>query len=82
MKIVLDHEGCNGCGLCIATCPTVFQMAEDGRAHTVQPAVTEQEQHDGRPAAENCPVSVSAIEEKGGTPAWRKKRNAVSRPPK
>ena len=46
MKIVLDHEGCIGCGLCISTCPTVFQMAEDGRAHTVQPAVTEQEQQD------------------------------------
>lgn len=37
-------------------------MAEDGRAHTVQPAVTEQEQQDARTAAENCPVSVIAIE--------------------
>ena len=62
MKIFLDHEGCIGCGLCISTCPTVFQMAEDGRAHTVQPAVTEQEQQDARTAAENCPVSVIAIE--------------------
>ena len=26
MKVTLDHEGCIGCGLCVSTCPAVFEM--------------------------------------------------------
>ena len=36
MKVELDHEGCIGCGLCVSTCPAVFQLAEDGKAEVVQ----------------------------------------------
>ena len=32
MKVELDHEGCIGCGLCVSTCPAVFQLAADGKA--------------------------------------------------
>ena len=32
MKAEIDREGCISCGLCAATCPEVFRMADDGLA--------------------------------------------------
>ena len=32
MKINIDRGGCISCGLCEATCPAVFRIADDGVA--------------------------------------------------
>ena len=63
MKVELDHAGCIGCGLCVSTCPAVFQLAADGKAEVVQPPISEEEKADCRLAAEDCPVSVITAED-------------------
>lgn len=63
MRVELDHEGCIGCGLCVSTCPAVFQLAADGKAEVVQTPVSEAEKSDCRLAAEDCPVSVITAED-------------------
>ena len=63
MKVELDHEGCIGCGLCVSTCPAVFQLAEDGKSEVVQVPISLEEKIDARAAAENCPVSVIAVDD-------------------
>ena len=61
MKVVIDQEGCIGCGLCAGTCPEVFQMNDDNIAevHTQPDKVTETVQE----AVDGCPVQVISIEE-------------------
>lgn len=57
MEFMIDRSGCIGCGMCVSTCPEVFQMADDGLAEVVhQPGP--QEQDAAMAAAEGCPVSV------------------------
>ena len=35
MKVSIDRTGCIGCGMCAATCPEVFRIAEDGTAEVI-----------------------------------------------
>ena len=57
MKAEIDREGCISCGLCAATCPEVFRMADDGLAE-VYSEITPEAEDTAEEAAENCPVSV------------------------
>ena len=61
MKVVIDQDGCIGCGLCASTCPEVFGMNDDNIAEVIkQPTeVTEKVQA----AVDGCPVQVISIEE-------------------
>lgn len=53
-------DGCIGCGLCQATCGSVFSLSDSGYAQIVaQP--TPEEESDVSEAAENCPASVIEI---------------------
>ncbi|MGN0624544.1 MAG: ferredoxin [Oscillospiraceae bacterium] len=62
MKVSLDHEGCISCGLCVGSCPSVFEFADDERAVVIrQPDQSEYD--DVRACAEGCPVSVISVEE-------------------
>ena len=31
--ITVDAAKCIGCGLCVTTCPEVFELGDDGKAH-------------------------------------------------
>lgn len=62
MKVTIDRDGCIGCGLCAATCPEVFRLAEDGLAEVYAPP-SEETADQVRKAAEKCPVSVIKVEE-------------------
>ena len=63
MKAVIDATTCTACGLCVSTCPKVFELVGDVATVKVQtvPAVAEDL---CRQAAEECPVNAILIEEK------------------
>lgn len=61
MKITLDHEGCIGCGLCVGSCPSVFEFAYDEKA-VVAKQPDESEYEDVQSCADGCPVSVIHVE--------------------
>lgn len=62
MIVCVDESGCIGCGLCVSTCPEVFEIGANGLARTYQQPEPAQEET-ARMAAENCPVSVIHLEE-------------------
>ncbi|MGI5970433.1 MAG: ferredoxin [Oscillospiraceae bacterium] len=62
MKASIDREGCISCGLCVATCPEVFRMADDGFAEVYVDTVPESEEAAAIEAQENCPVSVIEVD--------------------
>jgi ferredoxin len=62
MNAYLDRDGCIACGLCEATCPEVFRMAEDGLAEVYVNPIPESAQAAAIEAQEICPVSVITIE--------------------
>lgn len=55
--ITVDQEGCIGCGACVALCPSVFDMNEEGKSHVIsQDDVT-----CAQNAVSSCPVQAIAI---------------------
>lgn len=36
-KPVIDWDLCEGCESCVAICPEVFEMGDDGKAHVKNP---------------------------------------------
>ena len=62
MKAEIDRDGCISCGLCVATCPNVFRMADDGLAEVYIEAIPNGSEDDAKEAQSNCPVSVITVE--------------------
>ena len=56
-------EGCISCGLCTEEYPDLFTMNDDGLAVPVSDQVPAGKEADARQAAEDCPVTVIAVEE-------------------
>ena len=65
MKVSIERQDCISCGLCVSTCPEVFQFGDDGRSQgRCQPGP---ELEDAvRTCADNCPVSVIYVSEETG----------------
>ncbi len=62
MKATLDRDGCISCGLCAATCPEVFRMADDGVAEVYVDEVPADAEGSAVEAQDGCPVSVITVE--------------------
>lgn len=58
MQVNIDRGGCISCGLCEATCPAVFRIADDGVAEVHHQPADDAEQAAAQEAADACPVSV------------------------
>ncbi len=56
-------DGCISCELCVETCPEVFQMGDDGFAHTIVETVPPESEDKAREAADTCPVTVIVLED-------------------
>lgn len=51
---IVDKDACIGCGTCVAVCPNVFQLGDDGKSHVANPkGATEPEIQQG---IDSCPV--------------------------
>ena len=62
MKAIVDLDLCTGCGLCVDTCPAVFEM-DDAIAKVLVERTPEDALDTCREAADNCPVEAIKIEE-------------------
>ncbi len=62
MKVVVVKDLCTGCGLCVSTCPDVFEMAGDV-AEVKGDVVPETAEDTAKEAVQNCPVEAITIEE-------------------
>lgn len=57
MNVIVDQETCIGCGLCCATCDSVFRLNDEGKSE-VYGTVTEENRDDVQTAIDNCPVAA------------------------
>jgi ferredoxin len=62
MKAIVDTNTCTGCGLCVDTCPDVFELV-DGLAVAKTDPVPPDSEESCREAASGCPVEAISIEE-------------------
>ena len=61
MKAVVDKDVCAGCGLCVDTCPDVFEMQDTTAAAKVS-EVPASAADCAKQAASDCPVEAIKIE--------------------
>lgn len=61
MKACIDRSNCISCGLCVATCPEVFRIAEDVLAEVYVDTVPACAEATAQEACENCPVSIITV---------------------
>lgn len=59
----IDRDGCISCGLCVDTCPEVFQMADDGLAEVYVDEIPDGSEDTAVEAQEGCPTSVIEVKE-------------------
>jgi ferredoxin len=62
MRVEIDAEVCTGCGLCVDTCPNVFEMDNDV-ATVREDEVPEGEAESVRESADACPVEAIKVED-------------------
>lgn len=62
LRVVIDHEQCIGDGICVDTCPEVFEMRDDGLAYVIADPVPPEAEAKAREAAEACPTVAIEIE--------------------
>jgi len=62
MRACVDPDTCTGCGVCVETCPEVFELRDDVSVVIADPVPPEHEDR-VREAAEACPVEAITVEE-------------------
>jgi len=63
MKVRVDPIKCISCGLCIETCPEIFEWGNDKLARAKVEQVLPELEACVREASENCPTEAIPIEE-------------------
>lgn len=61
--ITVDANKCIGCGLCVPTCPDVFELGEDGKSQVKDPSgcamsTGRQAKCNCQQALDNCPAKA------------------------
>ena len=56
--VKVDQDKCIGCGACVAICPEVFELGEDGKSHVKNP---EGKCDDLQSAVDSCPVDAISL---------------------
>ncbi len=60
MKVHIE-DTCTACGLCVDTCPEVFQMGAD-KAEVIVDEVPSEFEDAAQQAADECPVEAIVVE--------------------
>lgn len=60
-KVYVDEDLCIGCGLCVDSCPDVFELTDDGKAKAK--ANAEDNIDCAKDAADTCPTEAITVEE-------------------
>ena len=61
-KLVVDKSTCIGCGTCVALCPEVFELNEEGKAEAKQKKLDiEKLKNKTEEAIEACPVKAISL---------------------
>lgn len=55
------NESCIGCGLCVSTCPQVFEMTDEGVARAVEGELSAEVAGAALDAQAGCPVNAIEI---------------------
>jgi ferredoxin len=63
MKVKVDSNSCIGCGACVAVCPNVFDLTDEGYAAAKVSEVAEEDKASCGEAMEGCPVSAISAEQ-------------------
>ena len=63
MKVHVNPNLCSGAGLCIETCPEVFELRDDGISTVKMEQVPTDLLEECKEAVDNCPSEAIAIEE-------------------
>lgn len=58
-KVTIDESLCTGCGLCAASCPDVFEVGDDNKAHVKS---YKSGDCDLEQVASECPVEAIKVE--------------------
>ncbi len=61
MVVKVDKELCIGCGVCVQSCPEVFEFDDDGKAEVVDDG--ECNGCDCEDVTDSCPTEAIIIEE-------------------
>lgn len=57
MAITVNKDLCIGCGACVALCPKVFKLGDDGKSEPI----SQEDKECAQKAAESCPVQAIAV---------------------
>lgn len=61
MRVAIE-DTCTACGLCVDTCPEVFEMGDE-MAEVITAEVPVEHEEAVQQAADECPVEAIAVEE-------------------
>ncbi|HEY8343884.1 MAG TPA: ferredoxin [Bacillota bacterium] len=62
MKAFVDPDLCIACGLCVSTCPEVFDWDDDGKASAKTEEVPPESEASAEEAADGCPTDAITLE--------------------
>lgn len=62
MKAYVDPDLCIACGLCVSTCPEVFDWDDDGKASAKAEEIPSELEASAEEAADGCPTDAIKTE--------------------
>ncbi|NLW55426.1 MAG: ferredoxin [Firmicutes bacterium] len=62
MKTKVEPDLCIACGLCISTCPDVYDWGDDGKAVALQEEVPQEQEECAQEATDACPTEAIITE--------------------
>ncbi len=61
MKAHVDEITCIGCGLCTSICPSVFELNDEGKSHSIVDVVPDTAEENAKEAESSCPVNAISV---------------------